>query len=123
MSPRVTTALVDDDRSVCLCDAGASDYAAVTAVRPDGTVLLLLAEKDGIGDPAAVFDAGCADAPHEQPGPLPALWQTRVELAPLRCGRRTLRGGRCRMPVGQPGQACGWHRRAPDDTDRQETTP
>jgi hypothetical protein len=36
-------ALADVDRSVCLCDAGQSDYAAVTAVHSDGSTSLVLA--------------------------------------------------------------------------------
>jgi hypothetical protein len=119
------SALLDYERSVCLCDAGRPDLAAVTAIGPDGAAVLLVADQNRIGDPTATFDPNCLDAPHEQTGPLPPRWQSRIELAPLYCGRRTLRGTRCRIPVTRPGQACGWHRRAAADNpgghDREET--
>lgn len=104
------SALVDHDHCACLCDAGAPGYAAITGIRPDGSTLLLFAETERIGDRTTRFDPNCRDAPHEQLGPLPARWRDRVQLAPIRCGRRTLRGSRCRIPVTQPGQACGHHR-------------
>lgn len=119
--PPENASLIDYARSACLCDVGQPDYAAVTAVRPDGTVVLVLADRGRIGDPTATVNATCPTAPHEQDGPLPDRWRDRVHLAPFYCGRRTLRGTRCRIPVAQPGQACGWHRPQPaTDTDKRD---
>lgn len=112
-------AWLDHERSASLHDVGAPELAAVVGVHLDGSVLLLIAETARIGDPTAIFDAGCADAPHEQLGPLPARWRDRVALAPFYCGRQTLRGTRCRIPVTQPGGTCGWHRPQTKTTDTE----
>ncbi|MDI3314490.1 MAG: hypothetical protein QJR12_09475 [Mycobacterium sp.] len=107
------TLLIDDHRSAHLCDVGLPGCLAVTAVGSDGDTVLLVADAELIGDPDATVDPHCADARHDQTGPLPPAWRSRIWSTPLRCGRRTASGGRCRIPVRCPGQACGWHRRAP----------
>ncbi len=65
-------------------------------------------------DAAAIHgDASRASAPHEQHGPLPAVWRHRVSHVQPRCGRPTrTTGAPCRTPVAVPGIACGNHRTA-----------
>jgi hypothetical protein len=109
--------LVDPARSAQLCDVGQSDYMLVTAVSDDGTVDYVLAERASINTDSG-YDSTCRDAVHERVGPLPYYWQSRVTLAPFYCGRRTLRGTRCRIPVSQAGDTCAWHR----TTQRSSTT-
>ena len=116
--------LIDPCRTTCLCDAGLPDYLAVTAVNSDGSTVILLAERDSIGDPEVRFDSACPAAPHEQVGPLPPRWQARVALTPFYCGRTTRAGTRCRIPVSHAGQACGWHRpQTSADPRRQKGKP
>lgn len=102
--------LMDDGRTVCLCDVGAPAYVATAAIDADGAVTYVLAEVESLGDPSATYDAHCSEATHEQAGPLPPQWRARVQLAPARCGRRTKTGARCRAYVGRPGDACGRHK-------------
>lgn len=109
--------LLDPARCACLCDL-AADYVLAVAVEPDGATHYVLAHQPDIGDPAVRYTPDCPDAAHEQPGPLPPRWAARVELAPLRCGRRTRSGRRCRVPVARPNAACGRHRTAPTTTER-----
>jgi hypothetical protein len=79
--------LVDPHRTRCLCDVGAPDYLAATTVSADGTVHLLLARADAIGDESVTYSPTCSSVAHEQLGPLPPRWHSRAALAPLRCGR------------------------------------
>jgi hypothetical protein len=102
---------IDLARSTCLCDVGLPDYAAVLLVADDGREDLLLARQELIGDPCHAYNHRCPDAPHEQPGPLPPRWRSRVLLARLRCGRPTKTTGQpCRIEVTRPGEPCGLHR-------------
>jgi hypothetical protein len=103
--------IVDPARTAHLCDVGQPDYLAATMVAPDGSEHLVLAQVDAIGDHRARYDSGCTDIEHEQLGALPDLWRYRTALAPLRCGRRTKAGQRCRRGVNEPGAACHSHRR------------
>ena len=104
--------IIDDARTICLCDVGGSpNYVAATVVNGDGVPVYLMAAVKSVGDTKVTFDANCPDAVHEQLGPLPPRWSDRVQLAPLRCGRTTRTGTRCRAYVGRPGDACGWHKR------------
>jgi hypothetical protein len=48
-------ALIDFDRTACLCDAGQPDYLAATAVSEDGSTHLLLAE---LGDVRTTTNCG-----------------------------------------------------------------
>lgn len=102
--------LIDDSRTRCLCDVGRDDYLAATAVAADGSEHLVLARCDAVGDENVTYDATCADVTHEKLGALSPRWAARVHLAPLRCGRLTKAGGRCRVYVAHPGQPCAWHR-------------
>jgi hypothetical protein len=103
--------IIDDARTTCLCDVGGPPgYIAATVVSTAGVATYLLAAVEFLGDPSATYDANCAEAAHEQTGPLPPRWRDRIQLAPARCGRRTKTGGRCRAYVGRPGDACGWHK-------------
>jgi hypothetical protein len=105
--------VIDPARSTCLCDVGRPDYLAATAVAADGSNHLLLAHVDDIGDESVTYNHRCPDAPHEQPGPLPPQWGSRVLLARLRCGRPTKTTGQpCRIEVTRPGAPCGLHRTA-----------
>jgi hypothetical protein len=103
--------IIDDNRTACLCDVGgASGYVAATVVNAAGATTYLLVAVEHLGDDSATYDAMCTAAAHEQTGPLPPRWRDRIELAPLRCGRRTKVGTACRAYVGRPGAACGHHR-------------
>jgi hypothetical protein len=103
--------LIDNSRARCFCDIGCGcHYVAVVAVDVDGHEHLVLAERASIGHPDVTYDPTTSQAEHEQDGPLPARWRDRITLAPLRCSRRTARGGRCRTIVHQPGMSCWRHR-------------
>jgi hypothetical protein len=106
----VSKVYIDWDRTVCLCGEGLPHISAAVCVAEDGRIDLILLDPALIGDPAHTYDHTTQQAPHEQPGLLPPRWRDRVQLAPLRCGRRTKSGASCRACVGQPGEACGWHR-------------
>ncbi|BCQ09665.1 hypothetical protein JMUB5695_03115 [Mycobacterium heckeshornense] len=103
-------ALIDHERSTCLCDVGLPGYWLATCVKPDGDTVLWLVDRDELGGDNRCCGYG-DDMAHEQLGPLPPTWRSRVWDTPTRCGRRTVHGGRCRIPVTVPGQACYWHRR------------
>jgi hypothetical protein len=98
---------IDWDRSTCLCDVGMPGWAAIMCIGPDGDRHALLVDQATLG---SSYNPDVPHATHEQPGPLPPRWRDRVQLAPLRCGRRTKSGTSCRAYVGHPGEACGWHR-------------
>lgn len=85
-------------------------YRAVVAVAPDGSEHFVIAEKASLNNTAVVYSSICPDVEHEQLGALSVDWAARIWLTPARCGRRRKSGGRCRMPVRRPGQACQWHR-------------
>lgn len=95
--------LVDTSRMACL---GAGVHAVI-AVGTDGTQWpwLLL---DAVDDHASA--ARPEHVPHEQLGPLPHPYPSRVRRAPLRCGGTTATGAPCRTPVTQPGDRCHHHR-------------
>jgi hypothetical protein len=115
------TAHIDDARTACLCDQGLPGWHAATCVAEDGCHDLVLANAEWVGDGRYTYDPTTPQAPHEQPGPLPPRWRDRVQLAPLRCGRRTKSGTSCRTYVARPGDACGWHREQ-NTLDRDERT-
>jgi len=50
--------------------------------------------------------------PHEQLGPLPALYAARVRRAAVRCSAPTLHGSPCRVTVATTGARCHLHRDA-----------
>jgi hypothetical protein len=77
----VSTYRIDERRSACLCDVGAPDYAAVTAVDTDGTTHFVLARRDRIGDGQTTYDAACPDVVHEQTGDLPIEHVRRIAIA------------------------------------------
>lgn len=102
--------LLDQARSVCLCDVGLPNYLAATAVADDGSEHLLLALHDGINDHQVVYDHHCRNVAHEQPGRLPGGWRERVWGELARCGRPTASGQPCRRMVSTPGESCTQHR-------------
>lgn len=110
MTENRNRAIVDDNRSVCLCDAGQPGYVAAVCVTDDGQEALWLVNSAELE--AERQRCGSADQPHEQLGALPAIWRHRVALAPLRCGRATKVGRPCRTPVAIPGASCARHRTA-----------
>jgi hypothetical protein len=108
-----TRSYIDYARSRCLCDVGMPGYVAVTAVDTDGDTDLVLVDESALGcEGHNAYDPTCAAAPHEQSGPLPQRFRSRLLATPLRCGRRTKGGAPCRTPVAEPGRACAWHRTA-----------
>jgi hypothetical protein len=107
--------IIDDSRTVCLCDVGRPGYLAATAVAADGTEHLILAECDALGDESVRYYPACAAVAHEQLGALPIEYVRRLTIASRRtrghrCGRRTRSGTVCKMRVPRAGQACEWHR-------------
>jgi hypothetical protein len=112
MSDLDHTLLIDNSRAACLCDVGGAGLIATVAVSADGAEHLVLADRDRIGDDNARVDIGCPAAEHEQIGELPPEYVQRITVSRRthRCGRRTKSGTPCRAYVGQPGEACGWHR-------------
>lgn len=101
--------LLDPHRTVCLCADGSPGYVAAVAIEPNGTEHLVIAEQASLGHHDAKYCAGAPEATHDQLGALPAHWQSRVQLAPLRCGRTTRRGRACRSIVLHPGAPCILH--------------
>jgi hypothetical protein len=111
--PMTGAHLIDCARTTCLCDVGQPDYIAATAISADGAEHLVLAERDAINAEDARYDSTCSAVAHEQTGPLPLEFVRRLTAVARRlhrCGRRTASGGRCRIIVSRPGDACGWHR-------------
>jgi len=110
----VPGALIDWDRSVCLCDAGAPGYVVAVCVTRSGDDVLWIVNADELD--ADNPRTGNADQPHEQTGPLPLDYVRRLTIATRqghqrghRCGRRTRSGTVCRSRVTDPGTACQWH--------------
>lgn len=103
-------AVIDPERSACLCDVGGTDIRASVCVGFDGHADFVLINAELLGDERHTYDPTTPQAPHEQVGSLPARWRDRVQLAPLRCGRRTQAGTACRIIVSQPGRTCAHHR-------------
>lgn len=104
------TSIVDFARSVCLCDVGLPGIGASVCVADDGQADLVLIDGALLDGKQSTYDPTTPQAPHEQTGPMPPRWRARVQLAPLRCGRRTKAGSACRTHVGRPGMPCHWHR-------------
>jgi hypothetical protein len=104
--------LIDNERSACLHDVGQADYLAAVAVGVDGTEHLVLTQLAAVGDPAVQYDSKCADAEHEQIGPLSIEFVRRLTISrrAYRCGRPTQARHPCRIRVPLDGDACGWHR-------------
>jgi hypothetical protein len=103
---------IDLARSACLCDVGSAGYLLAVVIGPDGAEYVQLAEKESIGNPAVGCDPTCSAIAHEQTGPLPLEFVRRITISRRtnRCGRPTAAGGRCRIPVTRPGDACVWHK-------------
>ncbi len=108
-------ALIDHERSMCLCSEGAPGYAACVLIAEDGREDFVLVHQELIG--YGGYNPATPDAPHEQPGPLPFEYAQRIAALDrrrgYRCGRRTRSGTVCRMRVTRPGDACEWHRGTP----------
>lgn len=109
-----TTALVDHIHTARLDDIGQPDYYATVVVRSDGEQFLILAHRASVDDSKTRVDLSTPHAVHEQLGPLPARWVSRIQLAPLRCGRPTARGAPCRVVVRTPCAPCARHHRPAD---------
>ncbi|WP_460359035.1 hypothetical protein [Mycobacterium sp. ZZG] len=111
-------ALVDRERSACLCDVGSAGYVLAVAVTDDGYDTFWIVDESELH--AEQPTHGNANQPHEQVGALPERWRERVAWsAPFRCGRPTKKKRPCRMPVAQAGDACEFHRAARADAERQ----
>jgi hypothetical protein len=100
--------LVDWERSVCLCDVGPVGYVLAVAVANDGADTLWIVDEAELY--AERPRHGNADQPHEQIGPLPAVWRRRLHGDP-RCGAPTAAGRPCRMKVANHGEVCEVHRK------------
>ncbi|RDH75506.1 hypothetical protein DVS77_26260 [Mycolicibacterium moriokaense] len=100
-------AIVDWDRSACLCDVGLAGYVLALCVTTDGENMAWLVDKAELANGE---NATCGDAyqPHEQLGPLPAAIRERISPAP-RCGRPRTDGRPCRQAVKVAGRPCAWH--------------
>ncbi|OBA97018.1 hypothetical protein A5666_27100 [Mycolicibacterium fortuitum] len=100
-------ALVDWDRSTCLCDVGLAGYVLALCVTTDGEHMAWLVDKAELANGE---NAACGDAhqPHEQLGPLTAAMLERVSPTP-RCGRPRIDGRPCRQAVKVAGRSCAWH--------------
>ncbi|SIK28976.1 hypothetical protein [Mycobacteroides abscessus] len=106
-------ALVDWERSACLCDVGAPGHSAVVTVASDGRDALWITDDAELH--AEHPRCGNGDQPHEQIGALPPDVQARIDQAYTRrnwprCGRPRKDGQPCRTPVARRGQHCSWHR-------------
>jgi hypothetical protein len=73
------TVIIDDQRSVCLCETGCN-YMAATVIGADGTEYLMLLRFSDIGR-SAVYDADCVTVGHEQVGPLPIEYVKRIAIS------------------------------------------
>jgi hypothetical protein len=101
-------ALVDWERSACLCDVGLAGFVVAWSVTADGEdVAWLVNEAELLNGEKAQH--GNANRPHEQLGPLPPRWRAAVQCAPYRCGRPRADGRPCRQSVKAPGRSCAWH--------------
>lgn len=111
-------ALVDWERSACLCDVGAPGHSLAVAVTDDGRDTLWMVDDAEL----RAEHPRCGDGrqPHEQVGPLPERWRERVAWsAAFRCGRPTKSGRPCKLRVARPGDRCLFHRAASPDAERQ----
>ncbi len=72
---------LDPRRLARLGDVGLPGYVAAVVVDCDGETNLMLARVDAINDPAATYNAGCPDAPHDQLGPLPIEYVRRLTIS------------------------------------------
>jgi hypothetical protein len=96
--------IIDPNRTVCLCEAGAPGYQAAVAVDDTGGETYWIADTSLLGRDDV--DHGVIPR-HEQLGPLPGGWRDRL----LRCGQPTAKTGRpCRLAVDELGGACVFHR-------------
>lgn len=73
--------IVNTARSVNLDDVGLPGYRAATTVSTDGTVHLILARRDRLGDDNTRYDPGCSVAEHEALGALPLEYIRRLTVA------------------------------------------
>lgn len=101
-------ALVDWERSACLCDVGAPGHSLAVAVTDDGRDVLWLI------DDAEHPRQGDSRQPHEQLGPLPRSVADRIRRrgpdAARMCAGYNKRGLPCKLPVARPGDRCLFHR-------------
>lgn len=115
-------ALVDRERSACLCDVGMPGHSIAVAVTSTGDTSLWLVDDAALG--AKHQQWGNDNQPHEQQGPLPEHWRHRVDQVFARrnwprCGRPRKDGRPCRAPVARHGQHCSWHRDVQQEAERQ----
>jgi len=108
---------LDRQRSAPLWDVGAPGYLAAVGVDPDGEDVLALVSEEHLNVENA--PQGCADQPHEQTGPLPAVWRRRINGHP-RCGQPTAQGRPCQAGVTSQGDVCRVHRKPHDSSSRTQ---
>ncbi|MEX3650378.1 hypothetical protein [Mycolicibacterium porcinum] len=101
-------ALVDWERSACLCDVGMPGYSLAVCVTATGDGVLWMVSLDELD--ARHPRQGNGNQAHEQVGRLPAVWRRRI-LGDPRCGAPTTAGRPCRTRVANQGEVCGVHRR------------
>ncbi|WP_207544947.1 hypothetical protein [Mycobacterium lehmannii] len=101
-------AWVDHERTACLCGDGLPGFWAAVCITATGDDALWLVSLDELD--AEHPRRGDANQPHEQLGPLPAVWRRRLCGDP-RCGAPTAAGRPCRMKVASHGEVCDVHRK------------
>lgn len=101
-------ALVDVERSACLCDVGLAGYVVAWCIAPDGqSAAWLVSDAELLNGENA--QRGNPNQPHEQIGRLPSYWRARAARPPHRCGRPRADGRPCRQAVKIAGRPCVWH--------------
>ncbi|VEG40442.1 Uncharacterised protein [Mycolicibacterium flavescens] len=100
-------ALVDWERSACLCDVGSAGYVIALCVTSTGEEVAWLVNEARMRN-GETFKRDNGDQLHERLGRLPVAIRERVSPAP-RCGQPTRAGTPCRLRVKAMGQACGLH--------------
>lgn len=100
-------ALVDWERSACLCDVGLAGYVVALCVTTNGEEVAWLVNEAEMRNGENTRH-GNGNQLHEKLGRLPAAIRERVSPSP-RCGRPTHAGRPCRLRVKAMGQACGLH--------------
>jgi hypothetical protein len=105
-------ALVDWERSACLCDVGASGHSVAVAVDDDGRDVLWIVDEAELH--AEHPRHGNSNQPHEQLGPLPKSVADRIrrrgpDVAHM-CAGYNKQGQPCRLRVARPGDRCLFHR-------------
>lgn len=115
-------ASVDHERTACLCGDGLPGFWAAVCVTATGDDVLWLVSVDELD--AEHPRHGDANQPHEQLGPLPAVWRRRLRIAPNGehlCAAFNKKGLPCGNTVLRAGERCLVHRGKPDANSADET--